>query len=132
MRPVLVLAGWVMVIALALSPMAWNRVGTAGLAGLAAAAMLCFVTGAVAELLAAGLQRVVQPLGLMLIGMTVRMAPPLALCVVLAAQRISGREHLAFIAYLLTFYMVTLALETWSAVHRIASTSSRLKQDGAN
>ena len=42
----------------------------------------------------------------------------LAVCIGLAAFGQSGRQHLAFIGYLLTFYLVTLALETWLAVKR--------------
>jgi hypothetical protein len=64
----------------------------------------------------------------MLVGMAVRIVPPLVICLVLAVQGASGRQHLAFIAYLLTFYCVTLAFETWLAVHRAGKNSARPEQ----
>ena len=61
--------------------------------------------------------------------MMVRMILPLGVCV---APRWpsgqSGRQHLAFIGYLLAFYIVTLALETWLAVKRTSGHSPTLKQ----
>ncbi len=57
--------------------------------------------------------------------MAIRMVPPLAICVVLAAQGADGREHLAFIGYLLAFYLVTLAVETWLAVKRVRNHASQ-------
>ena len=55
----------------------------------------------------------------------IRMVPPLALCVVLAARGVSGRDHLAFIFYLLGFYLVALALETWTSVARVAAATEQ-------
>jgi hypothetical protein len=125
-RPALLLAGCVGAVALLLSPFAMVRSGSGGMTGLAIAAVICLVAGWVAEALACLLQRSVSPLGVMLLGMTVRMLPPLGVCLVLAAQGARGREHLAFICYLLAFYLVTLALETWLTVKRISLTSSNL------
>ena len=50
--------------------------------------------------------------------MMVRMFVPLGVCVAILATGQDGRDHLPFIVYLLTFYMVTLGLETWLAVKR--------------
>jgi hypothetical protein len=43
----------------------------------------------------------------------------------LLALQDGGREHLAFVVYLLTFYFVTLALDTWWAVKRVAGAAAR-------
>ena len=126
LRPVLVLTGCVFVVALVLLPFAWGRTGSNGPLGLAAAAAICLASGWTAEGLAFALQRSVQPLGIMLLGMTVRMIPPLAICLVLAAKGADGRQYVAFVGYLLTFYLVTLALETWLTVKRISRNSSHL------
>src|SRR5262245_43010063 len=118
LRPVLLLAACLFAIALPLLPFAWGRSGSAGLAGLAVAAGICFAVGSIAEGLACLLDRRVTPLVVMLIGMAVRMGPPLLVCLALAYQGARGREHLAFIGYLLTFYIGLLALETWLTVKR--------------
>jgi hypothetical protein len=131
-RPVLVLAGCVVLVALLLLPVAWFRDGSGGLTGLTVAAAVCLIAGLLAEMLAFVLRRSVPPLGVMLLGMAIRMAPPLVICLVLAAQRVRGSEHLAFIAYLLIFYLVTLVLETHSAIKRIPRTLSHLKPNGAH
>jgi hypothetical protein len=65
----------------------------------------------------------------MLVGMAVRMGPPLVICLVLAAQGANGREHLAFIVYLLLFYVATLAVETWLAAIRASKNASSLMND---
>jgi hypothetical protein len=131
-RPALLLAGCVLAVALLLLPVAWGRSGSGGPIGLATAAAVCLAAGGTAEALAYSLRRSVTPLGVMLLGMGIRMSPPLGICLVLAARRVNGREHLAFIAYLLTFYLVTLALETWNAVKRIPRNPSRLNHNGAH
>lgn len=125
-RPALFLAGCVGAVALLLSPIAIGRTGSGGPAGLAIAAAFCLVAGWIAEALAYRLHRSVSPLGVMLLGMAIRMVPPLGVCLMLAAQGARGREHLAFIGYLLAFYLVTLALETWLTVKRVGRTSSNI------
>lgn len=126
LRPVTMLTGCIGVVALLLLPVAWNKAASNGLAGLAIAAAVCLAAGVVAELLAFLLRRTVQPLGVMLLGMTIRMVPPLAICMYLALQGARGREHLAFIVYLLVFYLATLAVETWFNVKRAARVNSSL------
>jgi hypothetical protein len=125
LRSVLLLGGCVTLVALLIAPFAAGKSGSAGIAGLAVAAAICLFAGWIAELLAFMLHGFAMPLALMLLGMAVRMLPPLGICVALAAQRVSGREHLAFIVYLLAFYLVTLALETWLTVGRVASAAAR-------
>src|SRR5262245_25893867 len=107
-RPAIVLAACVLVIALLLLPVAWNRSGSAGLSGLLIAAVVCLAAGWIAETLAFVLRRSASPLGVMMVGMAIRMLPPLGICLALAVQHVSARQHIAFIFYLLAFYLVTL------------------------
>ncbi len=123
-RSALMLAGWVLLVALLIAPLAAGKSGSGSLAGLSLAAAICLLTGWAAESLACWLHGRVMPLAVMLLGMAIRMVPPLGVCVALAVLGAGGRDHLAFIVYLLTFYLVTLALETWLAVGRLASTST--------
>jgi hypothetical protein len=108
---------------LALAPFAFSKTGSAGLGGVALAGAITLVCGLLTEGAAHLLGRQTSPLVTMLLGMGIRMAPPLGICLYLAAQGARGREHLAFIVYLLAFYLVTLALETWLNVSRISATS---------
>jgi hypothetical protein len=126
-RAALLVGGCVLVVALAILPFAAGRSGTAGLGGVGLAAAICLLAAWAAEALAWMLDQRVSPLGLMLLGMAIRMLPPLAICVGLAAKGASGRQHMAFIVYLLAFYMVTLALETWLTVQRVALTSAAIQ-----
>jgi hypothetical protein len=109
-----------LVVLLLILPFSVGRPGTAGPAGLAAAAAICLLAGWASEAVACYVLATRTPLVRMLVGMAIRMLPPLAVCLALAAQGASGRQHLPFVCYLLTFYLVTLALETWLAVGRAA------------
>jgi hypothetical protein len=120
MRSALMLSGCVLLVALPIAPFAAGKSGSGGLAGLGLAAAICLLAGWAAESLSCVLHGRVTPLAVMLLGMAIRMAPPLGICLVLAAQGARGREHLAFIVYLLAFYLVTLAMETWLTVSRVA------------
>jgi Zn-dependent protease with chaperone function len=100
-----------------LTPFALGRVGSSGPVGLIVAAAICLLSGLVAEALSSFVSRT-SPFGAALIGMMVRMLAPLGVCVALLAAGQRGRDHLPVIAYLLSFYMFTLGLETWLAVKR--------------
>jgi hypothetical protein len=113
--------------ALLLLPLAMRQTGSGGPAGLAIAAAICLFSGLAAEGIASVVART-SPVGATLIGMMVRMFVPLGVCVAILAAGYSGREHLAFIAYLLAFYMLTLALETWLAVKRAAAPTLKMNQ----
>jgi hypothetical protein len=122
-HPALLLAGLTVVVALALLPIAIGRSGSGGPVGLAIAAAVCLFACWLAEGVGWLLRRHVPPVSVTLVGMGIRMAPPLVLCLFLAASGQGGRQHLAFIGYLLAFYMVTLALETYLAVRRVSQSS---------
>lgn len=103
---------------LLLLPYAVRQTGANGPAGLLLAAALCLGCGLAAEGAALAAGRGVNPLTGLLLGIAIRMAPPLVLCLLLVAQGADGRRQLAFIVYLLTFYGVTLMAETWLSVSR--------------
>jgi hypothetical protein len=121
------LAACVLATALVLMPVAATQSGSNGPLGLASAAGICLFSGLIAEVAAMVLSRT-TPVGGAVCGMMVRMFVPLGVCVAILAAGQSGRDHLYFIVYLLTFYMVVLGLETWIAVKRSSdppSTSNR-------
>jgi hypothetical protein len=107
--------------ALLLVPYAMRQSGTAGMLGVVVAAGICLMSGLASEGFAAATGRSGAPLIGMLVGLAARMAPPLAICLVLASRGVDGRRHLAFVCYLLVFYFATLALETWLAVRRVSA-----------
>jgi Zn-dependent protease with chaperone function len=116
-RSAIMLSACILAAALVLTPFALGRVGSSGPVGLIVAAAICLLSGLVAEALSSFVSRT-SPFGAALIGMMVRMLAPLGVCVALLAAGQRGRDHLPFIAYLLSFYMFTLGLETWLAVKR--------------
>jgi hypothetical protein len=128
MRAALALAICVVVVALLLLPYAMRQSGSAGPTGVAAAATIVFLSGLAAEGLASLFSRLGTPLAALLTGMAVRMTPPMLICLILALQGAHGRQYLAFICYLLAFYLVTLAVETWLAVKRVNHMSSNVSR----
>jgi hypothetical protein len=121
-RSALMLLACVFAVALVLLPYAINQAGSAGPFGLAAAAGICLVSGLAAEAASYALTRSASPLAGQLSGTIIRMLLPLFACLILALQGFSGRENLAFVCYLLTFYMSSLVMETRMAVKRVAAT----------
>jgi hypothetical protein len=109
------------VVALVLVPIARNFSGSSGLGGVAVAAAICLFAGIATEAISTFLARLGNTLAAAMIGMGVRMLPPLMLCLGLAASGQSGRDHVPFIFYLLAFYFATLVLETCLAVKRVAA-----------
>jgi hypothetical protein len=126
-RSASLLAACIFIAALLLTPVALRQSGSGGPIGLAISAAICLVSGLLSELTSAIMARS-TPLGATLVGMMVRMVLPLAVCVGLVAAGQSGRQHLAFVGYLLTFYVLTLALETCFAVKRATGNCPNLKR----
>lgn len=127
LRSATLLAACILLVALLLVPVALGQSGSGGPLGLAIAAAICLVSGILSEVIAASLAAA-TPLGASLFGMMVRMFLPLGVCMFLVATGQSGRQHLALIGYLLTFYIVTLVVETFIAVKRASRHSSAGKQ----
>jgi hypothetical protein len=123
LRSSLLLAGCVGFVALLLAPFAMQGTGSAGFGGLAVAAAICLLAGLVAEFAAFLLGSNTSPLVTMLLGMGIRMTPPMGIVLAIAMQGASGRQYMAFICYLLAFYLATLALETWLTVSRVTHSS---------
>jgi hypothetical protein len=115
-------------VGLLLLPVAVRQEGSGSAFGLLAAGGICLVAAYLAEAFSCLLTRTGPPLAAMLVSMAVRFTPPLLVCFYLAATGASGRQHLPFVCYLLAFYLVTLAVETWLAVSRVSQRSA--DQDG--
>jgi len=127
LRSATLLIACILVVALALTPFAVRSTGSAGLGGLAIAAGVCLLAGFGAEAISAVIARLASPLAGAMLGMGIRMLPPLMLCLGLAITGQSGRNHLAFVFYLLAFYFATLAMETVLAVKRVAAIQTGLR-----
>jgi hypothetical protein len=112
----------VLVVGLLLAPFAAGQSEMNGMLGLAFAAAICLFAAYAAEGVGCVLSRSGSHLAAMLFAMAIRFIPPLAVCFVLAASGASGQQHFAFVCYLLLFYLVTLAIETWLAVKRVSAT----------
>jgi hypothetical protein len=125
-RSALILAGSILAIAapLCLLSLAMKQTGLGGPAGVAIAAAVCLLAGWASDGVVAIVHRTVNPLAALLVGMSLRLLPPLIVCMLLALRG-AGRDYLAFVVYLLTFYFVTLALDTWWAVKRVARRPAR-------
>jgi hypothetical protein len=126
-RSAAVLIACIVALALVLMPFAIHQVGSGGIVGLLIAAAICLLSGLAAEGIHSVLARNWSPVAAQLVGMAIRMLLPLAICLILALQGFNGRQNLAFVCYLLAFYVATLALETWLAVKRIAGTTAAMR-----
>jgi hypothetical protein len=124
LHSVLALATCNVVVALLLLPYATTQSRSSGPMGVAGAAAICLLSGLAAEGLAPVLARLGMPMTSLLTGMAIRTAPPMVICLILAWQGAHGRQYLAFIFYLLAFYLVTLIAETWLAVKRVNRVTS--------
>jgi hypothetical protein len=123
LRSAIMLTACVLATALILMPVAAMHGGSNGLLGLAVAAGICLISGLIGEAAFIIVSRT-SPVGGAICGMMVRMFIPLGVCVSILAAGQNGRDHVYFIVYLLTFYMVVLGLETWIAVKRFSDPSS--------
>jgi hypothetical protein len=117
-RSALFVSACIFVVALLLLPFAIHQSGTGGIPWLVLAGAICMSSAIAAEAISCRLSRAGSHLTAMLLSMTVRLLPPLVVCLALAVRGGGGRQHLLFVGYLLAFYFVTLAAETWLAVKR--------------
>ena len=127
LHSVIWLAGSVAAIALLMLPVAIGQSGSGSPWGLAAAAGICLGASLAAEAVACVLVGPSLALQRLAFGMGARMLPPLAVCCFIAMQGESGLNHLAFVCYLLVFYLVTLTVDTSLAVRRSAGQPAKLE-----
>jgi hypothetical protein len=123
LRAALWLIGGAVIVGLILFPFATGRTGTGGPVGLLAAAVVCVSAGLISEALRCFVLAS-APLASLLLGMFMRLAPPLFVCLALASRNESGWDHMPFVCYLLAFYGLTLILESWFAVGRVGQPAS--------
>jgi len=95
----------------------WNGGATGALEVIVAAA-ICLLPGLVALWFSTQITGTNQVLFGLLFSMGLRILPPLVICLALSL-RSTGDEYFSFICYLLLFYMVTLALETYLSVRLV-------------
>ena len=103
--------------ALVALPAYWYQ-GAEGLAAAAAAALVCAAASGVAAMAANRLSAIRQPIGATLFATLIRMAPPLAFCVLVGLQR-GPLFDAGAIWYLIGFYMIVLVSDTWHALGRL-------------
>ncbi len=123
----LLLAGSVLLLLLALSPLAIWLHGLAGLQPLAAAALINLLAG----LAVLGVTQVPalrkEPLVSMLVATALRLVPLVAISLAVVLTR-DKSAHLDFIGYLVLFHLATLAVETYVSVQQAQLHSKREKQ----
>jgi hypothetical protein len=121
-RSALILAACIVAVAAILFAVsqALALTGSGGVQGIAIAAAICFLSGIAAEAIGANSHRI-GAVAALLAGIGLRLAPPMVICLLLAVLGADGRQHFAFVCYLLAFYLVTLVLETTFAVQRAAA-----------
>ncbi|MGH7200630.1 MAG: hypothetical protein ACREJB_08505 [Planctomycetaceae bacterium] len=97
---------------LALCGPAWWLAGSEGLWGLTISALLCLVPGLIVFVVAAFGRTAASPVGAVLLGMALRMT--FVLVGVLVVRGVRPDLGLrSFLVWLVMFYLVTLAIETW-------------------
>ena len=101
-----------------LMPIAFWDGGAAGALEVMVAAAICLLPGLVALWFSTQSFGTNQVLFSLLFSMGLRILPPLVICLALS-MRSTGTEYFSFICYLLLFYMVTLALETYLSVRLV-------------
>ncbi len=110
-----------------ISPLAWLAYGPAGVFAATVAAALCSATS-LTSLAFAHSQAEGQVLVRVLVGMALRMSVPLLVCVVIAL-RFDIRSFAGFVYFLLVFYLVTLATETWMSLQRVKAMAGLSQED---
>jgi hypothetical protein len=124
-QPAFWLTGCVLVAGLLLLPFAIGRTGSASPIGIAIAGAVCLAATLVSDAVGRWFSRPESALSGLAIGFNIRILPPLAICMILGLSGESGPQHMAFIGYLLVFYLVTLAVETVLNIRRLSTGKPR-------
>lgn len=106
------LALTVVLLSILLGPLGYWYYGWAGVGSVLLAGLLCGLTGLLAFWIGHRWQAQGQVVSGVLVAMGIRMAIPLAICVVLAVRG-SADSVAGFVYYLLVFYLAMLGVETW-------------------
>jgi hypothetical protein len=114
---------WLTVVCLILAPLVWALQGNIGVVALVAAAFFCGASAIGAQLIAVLLVGSANPVHAVMIAMLLRMVPPLALCAVVGLRR-GPLTDAGIVFYMIGFYLVTLAVDTWLSVRRISPAMS--------
>ena len=102
---------------LVLAPFAYRLQGGSGLSAAAVAAVVCLVSAIGGMLLSQCLGGPNHAIAGVLSGMMLRMGLPLAVCMIVYLQS-GALAEAGFVFYVLAFYLVTLAIDTWMATGR--------------
>ena len=123
----MLLVGAVILLYLAVTPLIIWLQGVAGLQPAATAALVSLLAGVAVLAVShqSGLRK--RPLVAMLLATALRMIPLLTIGVVVALTR-DKSEHLGFVGYLVFFYIVTLAVETYVSVQLARSSQTLASQ----
>jgi hypothetical protein len=109
---------WLTVVCLVLAPLVWALQGSIGLVAIVTAAFICGASSVGAQLIAVLLVGS-SPVHSVMIAMLLRMVPPLALCAAVGLRR-GPLTDAGIVFYMIGFYLVTLAVDTWLSVRRIS------------
>ena len=110
---------WLTAFCLILAPFVWALQGNIGLVAMGAAAFFCGASAIGAQLIAVLLVGPAHPIHAVMIAMLLRMVPPLALCAAVGLRR-GPLTDAGMVFYMIGFYLVTLAVDTWLSVSRIS------------
>jgi hypothetical protein len=113
---------WMTASYLVVAPLVFALQGQDGLVAAGIAALVCAAATISAQFTAIWLAGAGQPFHATLIAMLLRMAPPLVFCMAIGFRR-GPLTDAGAVFYVIGFYMVTLAVDTWLSVGRISLAS---------
>ncbi len=102
---------------LLLAPFVYRLQGADGLSAAAVAAVVCLVSALAGLLVSQCFSGPDHALAGVLVGMGFRMTLPLTVCVVAQLQG-GALAQAGFVFYIIAFYLVSLAIDTWLATGR--------------
>ena len=117
---------WLTVFCLILAPLVWALQGNIGLVAMGTAAFFCGASAIGSQFIAVLLTGPAYPVHATMLAMMLRMAPPLLLCMLVGLRR-GPLTDAGMVFYMIGFYLVTLAVDTWLSVGRISPAVSSRK-----
>ncbi len=110
---------WLTVVSILLAPFIWFLQGNSGLVAAGIAAIFCGASAIGAQWMAALLMGPANPVHATMLAMMLRLAPPLMLCMAIGMRR-GPLTEAGIVFYMIGFYLLTLAVDTWLSVRRIS------------